>query len=332
MSHDSSLHLFTPGTEPEALESEACTPKDGKKPFVSAGKRIHNELTYRGIDFLLNSAIGVAFAYWTTRTKSGEQYFGKPLESAFKTLLKPVLHTPEALEEGAKWGSMFTSIIVGGTTIIPPMIAMENKQNKKALVRKLDEKIYGKERVASDPRFQECYECIDNEPKKNFTTGMAARLIVLAPMITMTTLPNANKVAVKFLYNPIAKASKALCNSLGIAPKGLMERGRTELADGDLKAAPRFVSDWDFIHRTIGFDLGLTFIYSFAHEAAYKTLAAIGFKKTQEEEAQAAAAPAPENAPREDAIAPSRTHVNRAPKSFRDFAAKPPEAEACTAL
>jgi hypothetical protein len=291
MSEDLPFPIIAPGSEPEPPQS-ACPDKKDKtqKPFVSAGKRAHNELTYRGVDFLLNSTIGVLFTYWTARTKSGDEYWGKPVTGFFKAALKPVLKSPAALAEGAKWGSMFTSIIVGGTAIIPIMTRLEKKENKKALVRWFDERIYGKEKVDGDPKFAQSYQCIDEEPKKNFTTGMTARLIVLAPMIMATMIPETNKVLVKTLYNPIAKSGKWLCAKARIQPQHLMTRGRMEIADGDLKSAQSFVSDWDFIHRTIGFDLGLTFIYSFAHEATYKTLAALGFKQTEDPETPAVAA------------------------------------------
>ncbi len=261
--------------------AEATAPE---KPFISTGRRIHNEITYRGVDWLLNSTIGVAMTYWTERTKSGNAIFKTPVTNFFKKTLRPLLKNEAAVIEGARRGSMFTSIIVGGTAIIAPMVALENKNNKKACVRWLDEKIYGEETVKNDPKFEESYTCIDREPKKNFTTGMLARFIVLTPMIAVTTTPNANKLAIKYLYNPIAKGSRMLTDCLGIRPRKLIERGAMELADGDLSKAPKMVSDWDFIHQTIGFDLGLTFIYSYAHEAVIKGLAAIGFKKNIEPE------------------------------------------------
>lgn len=312
--------LSEPSIKFSSDTSEACPPigPDGK-PFVSAGKHIHNELTYRGIDFLLNSAIGVAFTYWSTRTKSGEKYFGKPVTGFFKKLLKPVLKSEEALNEGAKWGGMFTSIIIGGTTIIPPMTLMENKNNKKSLIRWIDEKIYGCDQVERDPKFQACYDAIDNEPKKDFSTGMAARLLVLAPMIAVTMIPQANKLMVKYLYNPIGNSSKWMCEKLNIRPKKLMEQGRTELADGDLSGMPKFLSDWDFIHRTVGFDLGLTFIYSFAHEAAYKSLAAIGLQKDQAETSTpTSTAPSLPAEPASASPEPATSYANRVKPASRE--------------
>lgn len=263
-----------------------CTTADGK-PVMTLGRRLHNELTYRGVDFALNSAIGVGFTYWTTRTHSGRACFGEPVTQGFKTLLSPLVKNEQSLNTGAHWGSMFTSIILGGTLIIPPMMALEDKKNKSRIVRWIDEHYYGKEAVANNPHFQACYDDIAGEPRKNFTTGMAARIAVLTPMIAMTVFDKTNEPLVKYFYNPIGRASKAMCKGLGMQPKGLMERGMTETVQG----APKFVSDWEFIHRTIGFDAGLTFIYSYAHEKAYKGLAALGMRENEAENTPASATP-----------------------------------------
>lgn len=249
-------------------------------PPATLGKIAHNELTYRGVDWLLNSTIGVTMTYWTARTESGQKLFQKPVTSFFTKLLTPIIKKPEKIAEGARWGSMFTSIIVGGAAIIPPMVALEKKENKKAIIKWFDALFYGKKKVAEDPEFEQAYAAIDNEPKKDFSTGMAARFTVLVPMLAATIHPDVNKQMLKYLYTPIANASKAAAKSLGIQPKKLMQQGIVEIADGDLSKAPQFVSDWDFIHRTIGLDFGLTAIYAVAHELTYKAMAVIKHEHT----------------------------------------------------
>lgn len=189
---------------------------------------------------------------------------------------------PAALKEGAKWGSLFTSIIVGGTAIIAPLVVLENKKNKKKIITHINNTVHGKETVQNDSRFAQELVDVENEPKKSFAVGMAARLIVLTPMIAATVHAGTNKQMIKYLYNPIAKFSKGTCEMLGIRPKGLMSRGVMEHAEGDLSKPATFFSDWDFIHRTIGFDVGLTTIYSFAHEATIKALASFGYKLTED--------------------------------------------------
>lgn len=277
-------------TEPQNAFPYAAPPEEH---FVSKGKKLHNELTYRGVDFLLNSTIGVAFTYWAARTHSGEKYFSAPINNFFQTTLKPVLKSQAARDEGAKWGTLLASIMAGGTTIIPPMMYLENPENKKSIIKWMDEKIYGEEVVKNDPKFQKSYDEIDCEPKKDFSTGMGARFLALAPIFAVTVMPEANKFFVKYMYNPIAKGSKAVAAKMGIQPKSLMERGRMELLEGDIKAKPQFLSDWNFIHRTIGFDFGLTFIYSFLHEGAYKALASSKAEK-QETIGDCQAQPPPE--------------------------------------
>ena len=277
---DTSLNAQkTPEKEPE----KAPQAEPDKKPFVSAGKTIHNEITYRGIDWLVNSAVGISFAYWSSRTHSGQKYFTKPVTNFFKTILKPVMKSEQSLEEGAKWGTMFASIMAGGTTIIPVMMAMENKTNKKGIIKWLDEKWYGKEAVANNPQFEESYKAIDNEPHKSFAIGMASRFAALAPLIAMSVYSPTNKVLIKHVYDPIGTGSKWVAKKVGIKPSAEMLdplKGALEHIEGDPNIPKRMMSNWDFLHRTIGFDLGLTFLYSFLHEVAYKGLAKMGVKET----------------------------------------------------
>lgn len=279
---------------------------------TTAGLRAHNELTYRGVDFLLNSTIGVATTFWTSRTESGKNWFSNPVTNFFTKLLTPILKTPEKIAQGAKRGSMFVSIIVGGAAIIPPMVMLEKKENKKAIVRWFDELIYGKEQVATDPKFKEVLDAIDTEPHKDFATGMAARFAVLTPMIAATVNPSVDKYLMEWLYNPIAKGSKLVAEGIGIKPKKLIERGAMELAEGDVSKAPKFVSDWDFIHRTIGFDFGLTAIYAFAHEFTYKAFAA--FRHEEAETPTKLPAAEPPVAPIADTSNPAPHWSKKAPQ------------------
>lgn len=267
-------------SQPQASTTPiSSTASENTKPFVSWGKRIHNEITYRGIDWLVNSSIGVAFTYWTARTHSGEKYFGKPVGNFFKKILKPFLKSEAQLNEGAKWGTMFTSIMAGGTTIIPPMMLLESKNVKKKIIRDIDEIVYGKEAVRNDPKFEESYCLIDEEPKKSFKAGMAARFIALAPLIAIASIPATNRPMIKYLYDPIGNATKWTAEKLGIRPKGHLLETQLEAIEHHGVTKNRAVSNWDFIHRTIGFDFGLTIFYAVLHEVAYKGLATFGLKR-----------------------------------------------------
>jgi hypothetical protein len=271
---------------PAPPEAVLAAENPEKKEFVSTGWKVHNELTYRVIDWLVNSSVGVAFAYWSSRTPTGEKYFQKPVSNVFKKILAPALKNDvAAINEGAKWGTMFTGIMAGGFTIIPPMMAMENKNNKKKIVRAIDEKIYGKDAVENDPKFAECYENIEEEPKMGLGIGLASRVLAILPIIALATIPATNKPLIKYIYDPIAKASKWTAKKIGIKPsKDMLDplKGAMEHLDGDPKSPRQMQSNWDFLHRMIGFDFGLTLVYAVLHEAAYKGLAAIGVKKTDE--------------------------------------------------
>jgi hypothetical protein len=270
-----------PAAEPK---KENSTEKSSKKPFKSAGWKIHNELTYRGLDFFLNATIGVTFSYWAARTASGKKYFTKPVIGFFEKLLRPILSTPKAIHEGSKWGSNFVSILVGGMTIIPPMMLMENKKIKKGMVQGLDEMIYGKEKVENDPKFAEAYRAIDDEPKKGFWVGLGTRFLALAPLLALTVWPTTNKYLVTYLYEPIGKVSKGVFKVLNIQPRKMIEGYEMIHPHGNIALEPVKETHWEFLHKNIGFDFGLSFIYAFVHEGLYKSFSGVR-KKTDEKTA-----------------------------------------------
>lgn len=255
----------------ELKQSVEETPPTGVAPaapvaapeFKSFGWKAHNEITYRGVDFLLNSVIGITFAYWAQRTKAGLKYFGKPTESLGRMAIQPFTSDKASIEEGAKWGSRIASIIIGGTAIIPPMTFLENKKVKHAIVCGIDNMVYGKEAVENDPKFAELHNSINHEPKKDFVTGMLARFAVLIPMFAWTMTKKLNDPTIKYVYDPLARGTKHVAGSMGIkAPKM-----KSTIIDGQ--------SNWDYLHQTISFDSFLTFVYSFLHEYSFKAFAAI---------------------------------------------------------
>ncbi len=277
-------------TPPVQAEQALAPANEAAKPFHSAGRRIHNEITYRGIDWLLNSSVGVAFAYWSARKPSGEKYFGNPVSGVFKAILKPFLKTDAATAEGAKWGTKFAGIMAGGFAIIPIMTVMENRNVKKGVIRWLDEKIYGEEKVKNDPQFEAAYRAIDEEPKKGFKTGMISRFIAIAPLITISSIPATNKPLIKYLYDPLGNVSKWAMKKLGIKPNKMLMHETLEHLEGDPNIKKQPQNDWDFLHRTIGFDFGLTIFYSIFHEISYKCMAALEGKRKK----QPVVKPAPE--------------------------------------
>lgn len=235
----------------------------------TAGEKVFNEVTYRGIDFALNAAVGVSFTYWTGRTHSGLKYFGAPVERFFEKTLKPIITDETARKKAVGAGRNFVSIMAGGTAIIPPIMLLEG--NKKAVVESLDRRIYGDEEVDENPRFAAAYHAIDNEPYKSFSLGMGARFVALAPIFAAAL--GAPDQCERILYNPIGDISKYTAKTVGI--KGTKLRNTHHIASSGEKQ-----SDWDFVHKTIGMDVGLTFIYSYLHEYSYRALSYLGHKDT----------------------------------------------------
>ncbi len=265
----------------KAPETPAKQANPKEKEFVSKGYKIHNELTYRGIDWLLNSAVGVSCAYWTAKTENGKKIFSK-VSGFYDRLLKPIIKNESTRKVGAKGGTMFTSIMMGGFAIIPPMMWMEKKENKKKIVKWLDEKTYGKETVANDPKFAEQYERIEEEPHKSLMGGIGSRLLALAPLLVITFTNPIHSKLVQYIYEPIGKVSKGGAKLLRLEPKPdskMFIEGAEQHIHESSKKPMEWVNNWEFLHKTIGFDVGLTFVYAILHEVAYKRIAAIGWKK-----------------------------------------------------
>jgi hypothetical protein len=259
---------------PQATEAAAKdSPELQKKPFVSWGKRIHNEITYRGVDWIFNSAVGVAFTYWSTRTNMGKKAFGEPVFNGFKKLLNNFYTDKGALEKGAQWGSNFVNIMVGGFTTIPPMMALENKDTKKKIIRGIDEVVYGKDTVKNDPKFEESYKEIDKEPKKDFWSGFWARWIAIAPLITAVSSEKVGIFLEEQLYDRIARGTKSVSSWLKIKPGKMALEGDMVPKKNGKPGEKVWQSNWDYFHQIVGFDFGLTVFYSALHEMAYKFLA-----------------------------------------------------------
>lgn len=238
--------------------SESLSPAPARHYAKTAGEKIHNEITFRGVDWIANTAFAVGFAYWVNRTAHGQRNFANRSNKIFSVLFEPIAKDSEQLTKWATRGTEFASIVLGGTAIIPPMIALD--RNKREMVEYFDRKIYGDEAVENEERFKVRYEAMLQQPKKSFGTGMLARFTVLAPMLWAHVKYNDQMNA--GMYQPIAKGSKALVEGIGVQPEYLMKRH----FNGSKQ------SDWNFLHTTFGMDIGLTLIYSFAHEWTYKTL------------------------------------------------------------
>lgn len=244
---------------PEPNEQKALFAGDHARAYAkTAGEKIHNEITFRGVDWVVNTAVAVGFSLWASRTKFGRQNYSKSIDYTIGKFLEPWVKDTAKRKEMAEAGTGFVNIAVGGLAIVPALVKLE--KNKQPIAEYFDRKIYGDERVENDPKFAMRYDAIRQEPQKNFVTGMAARSIVLAPMVYGHI--RYNEAMTKHFYDHIGSYSKAAAKGLGIKPNAW-------LLEQPFNAK---INNWDFIHRTIGMDLGLTFIYSFAHEAVYKGL------------------------------------------------------------
>lgn len=234
----------------------------GEKPFVSKGEKVFDEITYRGVNWLLNAAFGVAFTYWSTCTKAGKRLWGDGVYNAFRKIATPLTKNERSLHNAAEGGRLFAGIIMGGFAIIPILMGLE--KNKKSIVESLDKRFYSEDEL-KDPKFEAAYNTIAQEPEQDFTGGLITRLIALAPILgALTVFPRSLE---RRVFAPIGSISKKAAEILRIQPKGLIENS--------VKIDNKDMSHWNFIHNTIGADFAMSLAYSLMHEPLYKGYARI---------------------------------------------------------
>lgn len=253
--------------------------KDGKEPFKTAGEKVHKWGTYLGVDWLFNAAAGVSFAYWGKYTRSGQKLFSGPVTKGFEAVLKPLIKDPKSLKSSVEYGNMFVSIITGGMFTIPPLMVLENNHVKKSITQSLDGMIYGKDAIASDPRFKEAYERIENAPKKDFLTGMGSRFVALSPLLASVLFPPTRNLLDKHYFSHITRASTSLSNKMGLGAEKLFPK--LTKAQALERSA--------FIHDNFALDFGFGVPYAILHSVFYNKFAGDHHK---DEQAPAPAAPA----------------------------------------
>lgn len=279
-----------PEQAPEPARAET-KPTEQKRAFVSAGEKIHKWGTYLSVDWILNAAAGVSFAYWGKVTDTGKRRWSGPITNFFSKLLGKIIDKPELVEKAAAKGNMFVSIIAGGMFTIPPLMMLESKKVKKSIVKFFDEKVYGKEQVENDPKFATAYDEIEHAPKKDFWTGMTSRFTALAPLLAIVLIPKTSEIADKVYFNHLSGASEKVAKKLGFSGK------KTKQIVASVDKQGNVTTGWKFIHDNVAMDAGLGLPYAGLHSLFYNMFAASKEKGKQKAEAAAA----------ENAAAPPQT-------------------------
>jgi hypothetical protein len=286
MSDDKIEQIQPTATAPEKAQEPMRTeskPAPEKRAFVSAGEKIHKWGTYLSVDWIFNAASGVAFAYWGKYTETGKKWWSGNVNKMFETILKPFLKG-ETLKKSVGHGNTFMSIIAGGMFTLPPLMLLENKKNKKAIVHSLDSMIYGKETVENDPKFQQAYKEIDNEPKKDFATGMTSRFAALAPLLGLVLFPPTSKFLKREYFGRISDSSKKLAHTLGIKEEKVFKKFSAQEAK----------ERWNYCHDdALAMDLGFGLPYAGLHAVFYNMFAKSKDSKKQKAAEAVAELPPP---------------------------------------
>ncbi len=254
----------TPPTEQKEADI-AAPPHENKPTFISAGTRIHHWGTYLGVDWIFNAISGVTYDHLAKETNLGRKIWSEPIKKGFEAVLEGFIKDPTKRASSVTNGVTFINIIAGGMMTIPPLLALENKKNRKAITRALDETIYGKDQVANDPKFEQSYQAIDREPKKDFGAGMIARFAALAPLLFLIINSKTAPEMDKHYFNHIAEKTKLGANAIGITEEKLFGK----------KGAEESKRLWKAIHRTLSVDLGLGIPYAILHSFFYNKFSKI---------------------------------------------------------
>ena len=238
------------------------------RDFVSAGEQIHTWSTYLAVDWIYNTAVGVAFAYWGKYTKSGRKYWSEPVSNFFETVLKPFIKDEAHLKSSVKNGNLFASIIAGGMATIPPLLVLENNSVKRTITQFYDSIIYGKQKTETDPKFKKAYDEIEEQPTKDFLTGMTSRFAALAPLLAIVLIPFTKKISHDFYFSHIANASEKAANAVRVTEKTLFKN----ITEEELKIAGT-QERWKYVHDAIAMDFGLGVWYAGLHGFFYNLFA-----------------------------------------------------------
>lgn len=262
---------------PHAATPAASHTHNSAQPrsFISAGERVHTAFTYGAMDWLLNSAVGVTFAMIVNRTKVGQKYIAEPVVWLAKQPLKLIFKNEQTLSKAANGGKDLLSIAVGGTAINPILTHLEKHENKRGFTESVDRVIYGNDAVDHDPKFKQAYKEIENEPVRDAKAAWVSRIISLVPVLAISSTPSAMKFfssheipVLKYInFDHISGYSRGLANKLGIKPNAWMKQTQTDKTTGEV------LSNWDTMHRLIGFDYGLTIFYAMLHAVTFGLVA-----------------------------------------------------------
>jgi hypothetical protein len=264
---------------------------DAKKD-KTVGERVHNAVTYGGVDFLLNAGIGASFAFAVNRVPFGQRYYKQPVEKLLKNVNKHFVSETN-LQKSVERGQNLISIAIGGTAINPLLTRLEKPENKEAFVKKVNETVYGKWEVAHNPRFEGVKERIYDQPEKSLTAAWVSRLVSLAPIYYIASQPQLlkgfksnNLPVVKHIsFDSIGSFTKRVASKVGIKPKGWWNETYTN-ADGITQ------TNWNGLHNDfIGFDFGFTIPYMFLHAATFPIASDLIDRKKKDKDTPPTAAP-----------------------------------------
>lgn len=151
------------------------------------GESLFNKLVYGGVGFGIVTAVSIFFTWLLRDSKNISPKYTALVNRAQEWAKKGRDLTPHeagkidnAVDSAMTIGALFT----GGTVAtVLPIKSLED--NKASIVKTLDERIYGAEKVASDPEIQAAHRELDVAPKQTWKSVFWSRVIAFIGTFTV---------------------------------------------------------------------------------------------------------------------------------------------------
>lgn len=173
------------------------------------GESLFNHLVYGGVGFGIVTGVSILMTYVLRDNPHGSKWYSK-LVTGVQDKLKGN-RTGEQLEafKGTVDSAMTIGALFTGGTIatVLPVKALED--NKAPIVKALDTRIYGADRVASDPDIKAAHDEIDIAPRQTWRSVFASRVVAFIATFSVWGAVGANT-------SPLAKKLGGSIDSLSI--------------------------------------------------------------------------------------------------------------------
>lgn len=190
VSYDTATYPYATATASAPSATKRVDTKDYIKDGFTAktkGESLFNKLVYGGVGFGIVTGVSIFFTWLLRDSKNVSKQYSKLVEGAQEWYKNgrnlsdaEIKKANNAIDSAMTIGALFT----GGTVAtVLPVKALED--NKASIVKKLDERIYGKERVANDSEIQAAHQELEIAPKQTWKSVFWSRVVAFIGTFTV---------------------------------------------------------------------------------------------------------------------------------------------------